>query len=108
MFEGRESRRKQGGEAERGTAGALGHLPVAKAPESIWQSIEAELDHPVSRREQSGGPIRNPMWMRWALAAATLVVILGSAFYWRSVHRIRWEVVRTAGSQERTETIGVG
>ena len=61
----------------------LKHLPLAKAPDSIWSSIEAALDQ--NRPPQ---PSRVPPW-RWALAAAAAMVLLG-LLYWSVEHRGQW------------------
>ncbi len=77
-------------------------LPVLKAPDAIWISIESALDRPISPRE------RRPWWPRWTFALAAAVVLAGVALYWRASHRTHWEVVRTVGSQQRREMIGAG
>lgn len=67
--------------------------PLVKAPDSIWTSIEAELDRPT----QSTPPRRT--WLRWALAAAA-VVALGSAAWFRTrPPKAGWDVVRADGSR---------
>lgn len=67
-----------------------GALPVEKAPEAIWRSIEAQLDSPVRR------PV--PIW-RWAIAAA---LILGTVGAWVATRQPRagWDVVNIVGSAE--------
>ncbi|MGP0074889.1 MAG: FecR domain-containing protein [Bryobacteraceae bacterium] len=61
----------------------LEHLPLAKAPDSIWPSIEAAL-------EQNRLPVspRVPRW-RWAFAALAAMALL-ALVYWRVAHRTQW------------------
>jgi FecR protein len=61
----------------------LEHLPLAKAPDSIWPSIEAALE-----RKQSPARSRFRQW-GWAFAAIAVVAILGVA-YWGVAHRSAW------------------
>ncbi len=83
---------------------ALRRLPVVKAPDSIWQSIEASLDAPGRRPERRTAWL----WNRWAWAVATAVVIAGVALYWRSIPRPRWEVIRTSAGATHTESVQAG
>ena len=69
------------------------HLPAVEAPDAIWMSIEAALPENGSRGS----------WTihRWRLAfAATVVLCLAGAAYWRARHQpdTRWEVLRLDGS----------
>lgn len=69
-------------------ADAVRKLPVVRAPDSIWNSIEAALDKP---------PVRMPV-LRFAIAFLLLIGIFG---YWYSAHwstRPKWEVVRLEGA----------
>jgi hypothetical protein len=59
------------------------HLPLAKAPDSIWPSIEAALD-----QKRVPAPSRVSPW-RWAFAAAAAMVLLALLF-WRVAHRSQW------------------
>jgi FecR protein len=59
------------------------HLPLAKAPDSIWPSIEAALD-----QKRVPAPSRVSPW-RWAFAAAAAMVLL-ALLYWRVTHRSQW------------------
>jgi FecR protein len=61
----------------------LEHLPLAKAPDSIWPSIEAAL-------EQNRSPVHSAShpW-RWAFAALAATVLL-ALVYWRIAHRDEW------------------
>ena len=68
-------------------------LPSVEAPEAIWASIEAALLENRSPRTSTVRP--------WRLAfAATLVVALLGAAYWRFAHPsgTRWEVASLQGS----------
>jgi hypothetical protein len=61
----------------------LRHLPLAKAPESIWPSIERAL-------EQNRSPVRSAAhpW-RWAIAAIAVVLLFGLVF-WTIAYRSPW------------------
>lgn len=61
----------------------LEHLPLEKAPDSIWPSIEAALE----QNRLASSP-RVPRW-RWAFAAMAALVLLGLA-YWRIAQRSQW------------------
>jgi len=92
-------------EDERIVAEGLTRLPVVKAPDAIWNSIEASLRAP--KPLETIPPRRTFAWT--FAAAAALLVVAGTAVYWRAPHRTRWEVVRTTGAQApRTETISAG
>jgi hypothetical protein len=80
----------------------LSRLPVVKAPDAIWNSIAASLQRPAPENR----PIR---WTRWIWLPATVLLLAIGFLSWNLLHRTRWEVVRTTGSQPaRTETIGTG
>jgi hypothetical protein len=68
------------------------HLPLVEAPEAIWSSIEAAFQENRSRQA--------PVAFRWRWAAATVVLVLAGAAYWRLTHPpvTRWAVVRLVGS----------
>lgn len=84
----------------------LSRLPVVKAPDAIWNSIETSLQHPAP---ESPRPLRWPRWQRWVSLPATVLLVAIGFWSWNRLHRTRWEVVRTAGAQPaRTETIGAG
>lgn len=80
----------------------LSHLPVVKAPDAIWDSIEASLRNPP--------PARRPWrWSLWVWIPATAMLLLLATWSWYRLHRTQWEVVRTRdGQASRTETIGAG
>src|SRR3569623_1698419 len=66
----------------------LSELPVAHAPDSIWQAIDASLATP-SRRS----PFRY-----WLPAMATLLVIGAAVFYWTRRPQPQWTIVALQGS----------
>jgi hypothetical protein len=67
----------------------LGHLPLVKAPDAIWTSIEAALDeHPLPRRSAA-----RP-W-RWAFAAIAVVALVAIGY---------WSVGRQAGKWIETDS----
>jgi ferric-dicitrate binding protein FerR (iron transport regulator) len=73
----------------------LDHLPVLKAPEEIWTSLEAALDGSHPRVKAPARPFR--IW-QFGLAAAVIVFAIGGAFYWRSLAGEGWVVTRLAGA----------
>jgi len=80
----------------------LSHLPVVKAPDAIWDSIEASLRNPPP----AGRPWR---WNLRVWIPATAVLLVVGLWTLSRSHRTRWEVVRTNGAQQtHTETIGPG
>jgi FecR-like protein/putative zinc finger protein len=70
----------------------VGHLPLVEAPEAIWSSIEAAFQENRSRQA--------PVAFRWRWVAATVVLVLAGAAYWRLTHPPvrRWAVARLVGS----------
>ncbi len=86
---------------ERMVAEALALLPVVKAPDAVWVSIEASLRVPV-RKE------RMPVW-RWVLAATVVLIAVVGLWQWEAAHRVRWQVVRTSlGQAKHVESISAG
>ncbi|HVY92238.1 MAG TPA: hypothetical protein VHA14_05805, partial [Bryobacteraceae bacterium] len=83
---------------------AFEHLPVVKAPDSIWNSIETSLD------ASSHIPERRAFWLRWrwALAAVAAALVAAVALYWRSSTRPRWEVTLTSGGRTSQEAVRAG
>jgi hypothetical protein len=75
-------------------------LPVVKAPESVWHSIEAALDRPPKPRIY---------WLRYA---AALVAVVAAVGYWYATRpaKARWEVEHLDSSSHITATgsFGVG
>ena len=77
----------------------LRELPLAKAPDSIWTSIEASLE--ASRNTQAA-PARawRPVWA-WGIAAVAVIAMgVGSWIFTRYSTRTpkaAWEVVRMDG-----------
>jgi hypothetical protein len=69
----------------------LAHMPLAKAPDAVWQSIEQSLAAmPVPVRISVRTPVRTPVrttvWPRRAIAAAILLAFLGGAC-WKLARR---------------------
>ncbi len=80
----------------------LAHLPLAKAPDSVWQSIEKSLvATPIPLRT----PLRTLVWPRWALASAILLTVLGGA-YWKLARRQWIETGAQAGITLQIGQIG--
>jgi hypothetical protein len=80
---------------------ALARLPAAKAPDSIWNSIEAKLDQPVRQRPW--------FFNAWAYAVtAAVIVIAAAATYWHYASLPRWEVIRSHNGVSDTESIRAG
>jgi hypothetical protein len=75
---------------------ALQHLPLQKAPDAIWPSIEAAAQQPAP-------PLRRAPHWRLAIGAALMVALMGIAF-WDMEQRAQW--IET-GSQNRT-TVKIG
>jgi len=70
-------------------------LPVVKAPESVWHSIEATLDRPAQ-----------PRFYFLRYAAALLVLVIAAVGCWFSTQpaKPRWQVERLDGSSHITAT----
>jgi hypothetical protein len=68
-----------------------GQLPLAKAPDAIWKSIEATLDAPVPDR-------RSSFWPAWALAAASVAVVGAISWYATRPSAPAWPVSTLEGS----------
>ncbi|HSP67869.1 MAG TPA: FecR domain-containing protein [Bryobacteraceae bacterium] len=68
-----------------------GQLPLVKAPEAIWRSIEAALD---AKPE----PRRTLLFPAWQWAAASLLVMSGIAWYATRPELPGWQVSRLEGS----------
>jgi len=76
---------------------ALEHLPVEKAPDAIWASIERALD-----QKAAPGRARFSRW-GWALAAAALAALTGLV-YWTIAHPGGW--IETDAHTRRTIEVG--
>jgi hypothetical protein len=76
---------------------ALRHLPVEKAPDAIWASIERILD-----QKPTPGCSRFPRW-GWALAAVVLAALTGIV-YWEVAHQEGW--IETDARTRRTIDVG--
>jgi hypothetical protein len=70
----------------------LGHLPLVKAPDTLWLRLQIALEENQSQQKPA------LLWLRWAFVAS-LLLILGGGSYWRVVHRprMRWDVIRLDG-----------
>ena len=68
-----------------------GQLPLVKAPDAIWRSIEAALDAKPERR-------RTSLFRGWQWAAASLVVIGAVSWYAIRPAAPAWQVSRLEGS----------
>lgn len=80
---------------------ALSRLPVAKAPDSIWHSIEAALDKPATRRPWFFSP--------WAYAPSAAVLVIAAILSYRHYANLpRWEVIRSHNGVTDTESIRAG
>jgi hypothetical protein len=77
--------------------GALEHLPLAKAPDTIWPAIEAAAAH------QPVPPMRRaPQW-RLAIGAVLTVALMGIAF-WDIARRAEW--IETDAHSRTTLKVG--
>lgn len=83
---------------------AMKQLPIVKAPDAIWASIEASLD------VRTAPPERRPQWIwqRWAYGFAIVLIPAAVVFYWRQAHAPRWEVVRTRDGKVSDESVRAG
>src|SRR5512138_3688716 len=68
-----------------------GQLPLVKAPDAIWRSIEAALD---AKPE----PRRATFFPAWRWAAASLVLLAAIAWYATRPAPASWQVSRLEGS----------
>ena len=97
--------RKPEQRSEEQLAAALKRLPVVRAPDAIWNSIEASLDNQAVRPERP--QVRR--WNLWAFAVtAAALALIAFALYRRSTPKVRWEVVRTTGTQAHKESVVAG
>lgn len=71
----------------------LGNLPLVKAPDSIWTSIEGALAAGVKPRR-----VFRPSGWAWGLAAAASLGIGMFTWYATRVPKAAWEVVRVGGA----------
>jgi hypothetical protein len=84
------------------------HLPLAKAPDSVWAAIETAL-------EAGPEPAQRPRRPIWIAALAAAAVLLLTVFIWYRIPKQEWQVVRLAGepsisskSMAAVAKIGVG
>jgi hypothetical protein len=66
------------------------HLPLAKAPDSVWAAIETALDAGPEQVQR----LRRPIWIAALAAAAALLL---AVFIWYRIPKQGWQVVRVAG-----------
>jgi hypothetical protein len=81
----------------------LRDLPLAKAPDSIWASIEASLDAPLAGRRPA--PLRV---LRWGIAAAALIAVSAGALLITRPPKAAWAVERMHGKIAEHGKIEVG
>lgn len=80
------------------------HLPLVKAPDSLWSELESRLDQQVTKQEEPSSTGRNFRYRHFypvpAAFAAALVLTLGAAAVWiyRQESRPSWEVARLIGA----------
>jgi hypothetical protein len=99
----RQRDRKEQEKIARIAADALARLPVVKAPDAIWNSIEASLSAKTLESPRS-----SPWTLRVLLPAAALLLLF-ITWSWYRLHRPQWEVVRTReGQTSPTETVSAG
>jgi hypothetical protein len=77
-------------------------LPLEKAPDSLWTSLESALDAGQKPRR---AVYRIPLW-QFAAAAATVVIAIGAYAWIRQQAKPQWDVVRVAGTPEISSLIG--
>jgi FecR protein len=72
----------------------LRELPLVKAPDSIWASIEAAVN--TGERPRSARLLRRSWWPAFVVAS----LLIASGVYWEVTHgaKPRWEVVRLEGT----------
>lgn len=80
------------------------HLPLVKAPDSLWSELENRLDQQASKNEEPAN-LRRSLRARFfypvpAAITAALVLALGAAAFWiyRQESRPSWEVARLIGA----------
>jgi hypothetical protein len=78
-------------------------LPLAKAPDSIWESIEASLDAPLAGRLAGHRPA--PLAM-FAVAAAAVIAV--GVWFMTRPPKAAWDVVRVDGKLTKHGKIEVG
>ena len=79
-----------------------GHLPLVKAPDSLWNELESRFDQQFSKPEQPTN-VRKSFRFLYpipAAIAAALVLAIGVAAFWiyRQESRPYWEVARLIGA----------
>ena len=85
----------------------LRDLPLAKAPDAIWASIEASLDAPVAEGARPKRVWRSAWGWGIATAAAVLVISVGGWFMTRPP-KAAWDVERMNGALTEHGKIAVG
>jgi hypothetical protein len=80
----------------------LSRLPLVKAPDKIWNSIETALDAPPAA-------VRRRQWWIWVAIPAAAMSLVLAVWSWNRNHATRWEVVRSRqGQAASTESIRAG
>jgi len=75
----------------------LRDLPLVKAPDSIWASIEASLDPSLDQGVGSRESARRPWWV-WGFSSAVACGLAILGWYGTRPPKAAWDVVRLDGS----------
>lgn len=89
----------------------LRDLPLVKAPDSIWTSIEAALDSTEASLDAAPQRVRRATWARgwaWGIAAAVALVLSVGAWMITRPPKAAWEVARVKGGQTEKGSISEG
>ena len=61
----------------------LSRLPLVKAPDKIWNSIETALDAPPAA-------VRRRQWWIWVAIPATALLLLLAVWSWNRIRATQW------------------